>query len=172
MIDVSGNDVIRTPVATINEQGGPFIGSTALSDQKIGWVQDLRSLGLFGRAWAVGVVLFSVARALLTWPTLSTYGVDPWVFLAIDVITAPPYGVGQALTVKILRDPSRHTRDATGWAALVVVMFLAPYIYILMASGERMPLAAYVLVALWALLFGTLAIVRMRKQVRADDNLA
>lgn len=172
MIDVSGNDVIRTPVATINEQGGPLIGSTALSDQKIGWVQDLRSLGLFGRAWAVGVVLFSVARALLTWPTLSTYGVDPWVFLAIDVITAPPYGVGQALTVKILRDPSRHTRDATGWAALVVVMFLAPYIYILMASGERMPLAAYVLVALWALLFGTLAIVRMRKQVRADDNLA
>src|SRR5690606_6828256 len=83
VIDVSGNDVIRTPVATINEQGGPLIGSTALSDQKIGWVQDLRSLGLFGRAWAVGVVLFSVARALLTWPTLSTYGVDPWVFLAI-----------------------------------------------------------------------------------------
>lgn len=51
-------------------------------------------------------------------------------------------------------------------------MFLAPYIYILMASGERMPLAAYVLVALWALLFGTLAIVRMRKQVLADDDLA
>lgn len=135
-----------------------------------GLIRDLRSLGVFGRAWAIGVVLFSIARALLTWPALSTYGVNPWIFLAIDVVTAPPYGVGQALTVKILRDPTRHARDALGWAVLVILMFLAPYAYILAASGERLPLAAYVLVGLWALVFAVLTIVRMRKQIRAVNE--
>lgn len=134
------------------------------------WLADLRSLGVFGRAWALGVLLFSVARALLTWPTLGTYGVNPWVFLAIDVVTAVPYGVGQALTVKILRDPDRRTSDSFGWALLVVVMFLAPYIYILLASGEQLPVLAYVLVAAWALVFGTLAVLRMRRQIRAQDQ--
>jgi hypothetical protein len=135
-----------------------------------GWVQDVRSLGILGRAWAVGVVLFSVGRALLTWPTLSTYGVNPWVFLAIDVITAPPYGVAQALTVKILRDRSRPPKDALGWGVLVIVMFLAPYGYIIWASEEQMPPVAYALVGAWAILFGTLAFMRMRKQIKAPEQ--
>ncbi len=138
--------------------------------RKWGWLRDIRSLGVLGRAWALGVVLFSVARALLTWPTLSTYGVNPWIFLAIDVITAPPYGVAQALTVKILRDETRPPRDAVGWAILVVVMFLAPYAYILWASEEQLPVIAYVVVGLWAAVFGTLAFLRMRKQVKAPRN--
>jgi RsiW-degrading membrane proteinase PrsW (M82 family) len=109
-------------------------------------------------------------RALITWPTLGTYGVNPWVFLAIDVVTAPPYGIAQALTVKILRDRTRPPRDALVWGVLVVVMFLAPYIYILAASGEQMPLIAYVLVGAWAVVFGTLAVLRMRKQIKAPDQ--
>jgi len=137
-----------------------------------GWLRDIRSLGLLGRAWAVGVILFSVARALIAWPTLGSYGVNPWVFLAVDVVTAPPYGIAQAVTVKILRNRSRLPRDAAPWALVVVLMFLAPYLYILLASDEDMPALAYAGVAAWALFFGILAVLRMRRQVRAPEDAA
>ena len=131
-----------------------------------GWWNDIRSLGVFGRAWSVGIVLFSAARALVAWPALGRYGVDPWLFLAIDLITAVPYGVAQAVTVKILRDPTRPAGHAAGWATVVGAAFLAPYIYIFAASGS-MPAYAYLGVLLWMLVFGVLAVLRMRKQVRA-----
>ena len=98
-------------------------------------VREIRSLGMFGRAWAIGIVAFSAARALIAWPTLGEYGVNPWWFLLIDIVTAPPYGVAQAITVKILRDPSRTAGDALPWATLVGAMFFAPYVFIVVASN-------------------------------------
>lgn len=128
---------------------------------------EIRSLGGFGRAWAVGIFLFSAARALIAWPTLGRYGVDPWLFLAIDLVTALPYGIAQALTVKILRDRSRPPADSVPWAVVVVAMFVAPYVYIFLASGS-MPLLATVGVLAWMVLFGLLAGLRMRRQIKAD----
>ncbi len=135
---------------------------------------DVRSLGVFGRAWAVGIFLFSAARALFAWPTLGRYGVDPWIFLAIDLVTALPYGIAQALTVKTLRDPTRSASEAVGWAAVVVVTFLLPYLYIFMSSGS-LPLLATLGVLAWMLVFGILAVWRMRQQISsgrvdADSN--
>lgn len=129
---------------------------------------DIRSLGVFGRAWAVGIVAFSLARALIAWPALGQYGVNPWWFLALDIVTAPPYGIGQAVTVKILRDRRREPRASIPWAVLVALAFVAPYAYIFIASGE-MPLLAYVGVLLWMVVFGVLAVVRMRRQIRAGE---
>ncbi len=132
---------------------------------------EVRSLGVFGRAWVVGIVLFSVARALIAWPTLGRYGVNPWAFLALDIITAPPYGIGQAVAVKVLRDDSRPARDAVGWGIIVILAFLAPYIYIFWASGSSsMSPIAYALVVLWMLVFGVLAVLRIRRQVRAPRD--
>lgn len=120
---------------------------------------------MFGRAWSIGIIGFSVARALIAWPTLGRYGVSPWWFLLLDIVTAPPYGIGQAVTVKILRQPDRDPRDAVPWALVVAVMFFAPYAYIFVASGS-MPFYAYGLVIAWMAVFGVLAVARMRKQVR------
>lgn len=128
------------------------------------WIDEVRSLGVFGRAWIVGIFLFSAARALIAWPTLGRYGVDPVLFLVLDLVTAFPYGLGQAVTVKILRTDGRPVRDAVPWGVMVAVMFLAPYVYIVLASGS-MPLLAYLGVLAWMLVFGVLAVVRMRKQV-------
>ncbi len=142
-------------------------GGVAMSEGR-SWLADVRSLGTFGRAWAIGIILFSAARALIAWPTLGRYGVNPWVFLAVDIVTAPPYGVAQAVTVMVLRDRNRPQRDAWGWALVVIVMFLAPYGYILVSSGE-LPLLAYLGVGAWMALFGVLAVVRMRRQVHSPN---
>ncbi len=129
------------------------------------WLDDMRALGLFGRMWAIGIVAFSAARALIAWPMLGDYGVNPLVFLGIDIVTAPPYGIAQAVTVMILRDRARPERDAAPWALIVLACFLAPYAYIFAASG-RMPALAYVGVIAWMALFGVLAVLRMRRQIR------
>ena len=132
---------------------------------RLGRMDDIRSLGVLGRAWAVGIVAFSIARALIAWPTLGRYGVNPWTFLVLDIVTALPYGIGQALTVKILRDRTRRPRDAIPWALVVAAAFLAPYIYIFSASGS-MPTWAYLGVLAWMTVFGLLAVMRMSRQVR------
>ena len=138
-------------------------------------VREIRSLGVFGRAWAIGIMAFSAARALIAWPTLGEYGVNPWWFLFIDIVTAPPYGIAQAITVKILRDDSRTTADALPWAAMVAAMFFAPYVFIVAASyladsPQPMPAIAYIGLIVWIIVFGLLALLRMRRQVRAPGS--
>jgi len=133
--------------------------------QERGTWADVRSLGVLGRAWTIGIVAFSIARALIAWPTLGRYGVNPWTFLALDIVTAVPYGLGQALAVKILRDRSRSPIQAVPWAVVVAVSFVAPYAYIFWASGS-MPLLAYVGVLAWMAVFGVLAVFRISRQVR------
>ncbi len=135
------------------------------------WVSDVRSLGIFGRAWVLGNVAFSAARALIAWPTFGRYGLDPWTFLALDVITAPPYGLSQALTVKILRDPDRPARDSLVWCAGVVLFFLLPYVYLFTATGD-VPGFAYIGVLLWMAVFGVLTVIRIIKEVRAEEEPA
>ncbi len=139
--------------------------------ERRGTVEDIRSLGVLGRAWTIGILAFSVGRALLAWPTLGQYGVDPWVFLLLDIVTALPYGLGQALTVKILRDRTRPARGAVPWALVVIAAFLAPYVYIFWASGSMPPLA-YALVLAWMAVFAVLAVLRIRRQVQAPDRVA
>ncbi len=137
---------------------------------KVGFAQrvsnDVNSLGGFGRAWVVGNLAFSAGRALIAWPTLGEYGVNPIAFLILDLVTAPPYGLAQAMTVKILRDKDRNRSDAVGWGVLVVALFIAPYIYIFAASGN-MPFLAYAGVIAWMAIFGIMSIMRMRRDISA-----
>lgn len=132
-----------------------------------GLVAELRDLGALGQMWTVTVVIFCVARAVIIWPTLLKFDINPWWFLALDVGTAPTYGLGQAMGVKILRNERRSMRDALPWIAMVLVSFLAPYVYVLASAGH---LPAYVIIGvlLWVLVFGALGAYRMAREVRVD----
>ena len=127
--------------------------------------EDGVPVGWFGRAWIVGVFAFSVARALVAWPTLSQYGVNPWVFLTIDVS-------------RHSRTPSGRSRWSMGfvigstelvqlWALVVAATFLAPYFYIVFAGQERIPTVVYLVIAVLATVFGIASVLRMRNQYRA-----
>lgn len=126
---------------------------------------ELQELGLLGQAWTVTVILFCVLRAVVVWPVLQDHGVNPWWFLLLDVGTAPFYGLGQAMGVKIMRDERRPMRDAVPWIAMLFVSFVAPYAYLLASAGS---LPAYVVygVIVWMLVFGGLAAHRMAREVR------
>lgn len=128
-------------------------------------VAELRELGLLGQMWTVTVVLFCIARAVVVWPVLIEHDVNPWWFLALDVGTSPTYGLGQAMGVKLLRDDRRPMRDAIPWIAMLFVSFVAPYAYLLASAGK---LPGYVVIGViaWMLVFGTIAALRVRKEVR------
>ena len=131
----------------------PMVGPMA--DERMGW---------FARAWIVGVFGYSVLRALVVWPTLGTYGVNPWVFLLIDVVTAWPYAYGQVRVVKAMR--ARQWGDTQLWALITLLSFVAPYLYIVGAGSGDMPLLAYIIIGILMVAFGAASIVRLFKQVR------
>lgn len=132
-----------------------------------GLLAELKSLGTLGQMWTLGVVVLCVARAVIVWPMLLEYGINPWWFLVLDVGTAPAYGLGQAMGVKILRDERRPMRTAMPWIAMVLVSFLAPYLYVLRSAGH---LPSYVVygVVLWMAVFGSLSAWRMARDVRME----
>ena len=135
-----------------------------------GLLAEVRSLGALGQAWTIGVVFLCVARAVVIWPMLATHGVNPWWFVVLDVGTAPAYGLGQAMGVKVLRDETRPMKAAMPWISMVVVSFLAPYLYVLRSAGHLPHYVVYGVV-LWIAVFGALGAMRMAREVRLDPAL-
>lgn len=128
------------------------------------------TVGWFGWAWVAGVSAFAIARALIAWPTLGRYGVNPWVFLALDVGTAPPYAYGQVKLVKsILKRAHAQTQF---WTVVVLVSFLAPYIYVFVAGSGELPAIGYAIVAVLAGVFGAASIARFRRTLRSEQAAA
>jgi hypothetical protein len=137
---------------------------------KPGVLEELRGLGSFGQLWTSSVIIFCIVRAVVVWPTLVKYNVNPWWFLALDVGTAPTYGLGQVMGVKILRDKTRKVSDALPWICMVFISFVAPYAYVL-ASAGKLPSYVVVGVLLWLLVFGLLGAWRIIKEVRAPERV-
>lgn len=129
-----------------------------------GLAAELGDLGTFGKAWTLTVVVLCAVRAAVAWPALVRFGLDPWWFVVLDVGTAPTYGIGQAMAVKILRS-DRPARAAVPWIAMVLVSFVAPYLYVLLAAGH---LPGYVVagVIAWMALFGALSAARIIRESR------
>ena len=68
------------------------------------------------------------------------FGVNPWVFAALYVVTLPPGWYGTWRVVGALR--RRNQRALRAWAVVVGIMALAPYGYVLIA-GRNLPLWFY-----------------------------
>lgn len=122
---------------------------------------------IWSRAWILGVVAYAVVRALIAWPTLGQYGVNPVVFLLIDIGTAPPYALGQVRIVQGFR--RRDWGRVQLWAAIVLVTFLAPYAYIALAGGDDLPAWVWIVMGILVTVIGTASILRIRRDLRAVD---
>ena len=129
---------------------------------------DERAMGWLGRTWVAGVVAYAVARAVVVWPTLGDKGVNPWVFLVIDVGTAWPYAVGQVHIIKGIRagEWSRVQR----WTLVTLASFLAPYVYVFVAGAGELPGVAYASIFLLIAVFGAASIARIIRGVKAEDE--
>lgn len=129
---------------------------------------DKQSVGWVGKAWILGVFGFSVARALVVWPTLGDRGVNPWIFLIIDVVTAWPYAYGQVRVVKDAR--SGDWRGVQLWAVITFLAFIAPYAYIISAGSGELGAFAWIIIGVLVVFFGVASVIRIVRQIRAPEE--
>ncbi|MGI9601743.1 MAG: hypothetical protein ACR2QE_07655 [Acidimicrobiales bacterium] len=55
------------------------------------------------------------------------------------------------------------------WTIVVLVCFMAPYIYVFVAGSGELPVVGYVIVAGLALIFGAASAARFRKTLRSEQ---
>jgi hypothetical protein len=84
--------------------------------------------------WAGVVVTWSFIRTLLVWAAVGDYGLNPWIYLAIDLCSA----IVDAITTPrmVLSFIDEHYRQAAGWGTIALVAFLVPDLYIFLGTRE------------------------------------
>lgn len=130
---------------------------------------DPRRPGAFGLAWIGGIVAFAAARSLAVAPTLGPYGIDPWVFFALDVGSAFPFGYGQLRILRGLR--ASDYAAVQRWSGVTTLAFLSPYAYALLGAQRPMPMVVYLVVVAFLALFGVATLLRMRHSLRSALTL-
>ena len=115
--------------------------------------------------WVVGVLVYGLARTVVVWGALGDYGVNPWIYGAIDLFSSVPYAIGTARVVTgcLDRDWARVRR----WGLIAAVAFIAPDLYIL-AAGHGMPAIVYVVLGTWLLVAALLAGRSVAVKLRAE----
>ena len=128
-----------------------------------------KTMGNAGRLYVVGMLVYSVFRAIVVSETLTDYGVNPAIFLVLDVGSALPLAWGQVRLLQALR--GRNPRGVQHAALLVTCAFLAPYLYLVFGAGRPLPVAAYVIIGvLVAFMLGS-TLWRIRTEARASALL-
>jgi hypothetical protein len=116
------------------------------------------------RGWLVAVLGWSVFRSMVVAHTLRRYGVNPWAYGTVDLVSSWPYAVASAGVVTSLLDRRMAAFRRNGLVAAAAFFF--PDLYLLLA-GHHKPRLVYLVVVGVALVFATAALVSTAMQVRA-----
>ena len=78
------------------------------------------------------VLAWSFIRTLLVWAAVGDYGLNPWIYLSIDLCSA----VIDAITTPrmVLSFIDEHYRQAVGWGVIALVAFIIPDVYIFLGT--------------------------------------
>lgn len=86
----------------------------------------------------LGMIAFVVVRAAAVWGALIEYGVNPWIFLFLDVVSCPPYTWGLSRLALYLSGQGGWRRLLLGGTA-TLAGFLTPFAFAMAAGMEQMP---------------------------------
>lgn len=81
-----------------------------------------------------GVFVFVVGRALVVWKPLQDGDVNPYVFLALDLITAYPYAKSWPRLFRSIR--ARRLDLVAFWAMVLTGSLVLPYLYVFVAGDD------------------------------------
>ena len=122
--------------------------------------------------WAGMVVTWSFIRTLLVWAAVGDYGLNPWIYLAIDLASA----IVDAITTPrmVLNFIDEHYRLAASWGLIALVAFIIPDLYIFLGT-RTLPIKLIVLICSiigTTLLVGVIGITRKVRKGRAEREAA
>jgi len=88
------------------------------------------------RGWILVSIAYGGLRAALVWKFLSRYGVNPYVFGAIEFSSAALYGKSSAKVVGAVVDGAWNRLRP--WLPVAVLSYFAPDAYVFLSAG-RLP---------------------------------
>jgi len=127
-----------------------------------------RSLGdRIEQLFTFSVILYILLRAIPLWQPLSSGGVNPAIFLFLDVTTAWPYAKGLALLGRSVAG-RRYERVPT---ALMMISgsLIPPYLYVAW-TGQDLPKWVWGLMAIFFSITVATGIRSVRKAVRSREH--
>ncbi len=117
--------------------------------------------------WAAVVITWSLIRTLIVWAAVGDYGLNPWIYLSIDLASA----VVDAVTTPrmVLSFIDDQYRRAARWGLVSLVAFIVPDLYIFLGT-RTLPhriIKALVLIILTTLTVGVVSVLRKIRKGRA-----
>jgi len=80
------------------------------------------------RVWVLLVVVYGFGKSLVVWGALGKYGVNPFIYLVVDIAAAIPYGIATARVV--INGIARNWREVRKWSIVATITHFIPDIYI------------------------------------------
>ena len=123
------------------------------------------------RLWASTIILYTFVATFVVWKALHKYGVNPYIFFVIDLITSWFYGLASArLVVAVIHKRWSETQK---WGWLSALNFMLPQIYILL-SANRVPRDVYLIIYSVIGVMIAFAVIGLISQIRVarKDKIA
>jgi hypothetical protein len=123
--------------------------------------ETLRKRRMLSRMWAGMVIAWSVIRTLIVWAALGDYGLNPWVYLGIDLASA---AIDAFTTPRmVLRFIDDHFKSAINWGLISLVAFIIPDIYIFVGTRTLPKKVIFVLCLVIAIMLSIAVLSVVRK---------
>lgn len=119
------------------------------------------------RTWAGIVVAWSLIRTLIVWAAVGDYGLNPWIYLALDLFSAIVDAFSTPRMVLSFIDD--HHRQAVKWALISLAVFIIPDLYIFLGT-RTLPTRIIVVVCLIIALTLTIGVIGVVRKIRKGRN--
>ncbi len=130
--------------------------------------ETLRRRKVLSRTWAVVVVLWSFIRTAIVWALVGQYGLNPWIYLGIDLVSA---GIDAYSTPRmVLAFIDNQHKLAAKWLGISAVAFVIPDMYIFLGT-RVLPKKIIVVVCVIILATTTVAVVGVARKIREGRKL-
>lgn len=128
----------------------------------------LRRRKTLSRTWAVVVVVWSLIRTAIVWALLGEYGINPWIYLSIDLVSA---GIDAYSTPRmVLAFIDDEHRQAAKWLGVSAVAFVIPDMYIFLGTRVLPKKIIFVVCAI-ILTTTTVAVIGVVRKIRTGRKL-
>jgi len=106
----------------------------------------LRRRKVLSRTWGAVVVAWSLARTLIVWAALGDYGLNPWIYLTIDLASA----FVDAFTTPrmVLAFIDNQYRQAAKWLLASALAFIVPDLYLFFGTRTLPKRVIFIIVAI------------------------
>ena len=130
---------------------------------KISWLENTRHQHLVERIWILLVVVWGCVKAVVIKDVFGKYGINTWVYLAIDLTIAVPYALSTARFV--IFGLEQKWQKAWPYGIAAIIFHFIPDIYIL-AGTHSVPKGIYLIFGITVIIFSYLGYRNIRGQIK------